>query len=77
MIDADADGRQTKSHRGDTARRIGSAVVLDQAIIGIGFVPEKVERGFLDLHQKGAVVLSDGLASGRFQPENQCKNNNA
>ena len=52
VIDADADRRQTESHRGDAARRAGRVAVLDQAVRGIGLVPEVLERGVLHAVQQ-------------------------
>jgi len=66
MIDADTDGCQTKSHGSDATGRIGSAVVLDQAVIGIGFIPEKVEGSLLNVDEESAVLFCQGLACGKI-----------
>lgn len=56
VIDGDADGGQTKSNGGDAARRGGFAAVSDEAVGGIGPIPEIVEVELLDKIEEGVGI---------------------
>ena len=43
VVNADTNGRQPKTDRGDAAIRVGSGTVADQAVCRVGFEPEVIE----------------------------------
>src|SRR5512145_385045 len=55
-IDGNADRGQTEAHRSNAARRVGRAAIFDQAVAGIGLLPEEIERGVLQKIEENAVL---------------------
>src|SRR6266540_6476103 len=72
VVDADTDGRQTKSHGGNAAIGVGSGTVADEAVCRIGFIPKIVESGLLEVIKKLVVAgeifrrRGDPLGRGPF-----------
>ena len=62
VVNPDADGRQSETHRRDAAGRAGRTAVGDQPVGRIGPVPEIVETGLLDVFQE-FVVAGKGMGS--------------
>ena len=65
VIAADAECREAKADGSDAAGAVGSGAVLDQAVAGVGLLPEKVDRRLLHHIEKSRIIGRNDRRLGR------------